>query len=95
MLSYDVTVFQCITSCNKTCYDHTCINMFAKIHNVIDDVQNNNVYFHSKSFHFEGDKILFQKSYDKTNLTIWSIHAKLIKLAKSSLNKFHVKWPLV
>ena len=35
---YSAVVFQWITSCNKKCYDHTCINMFAGICNVIDDV---------------------------------------------------------
>ena len=29
VLSYDVAVFQWIMSCNKKCYDHTCINTFA------------------------------------------------------------------
>ena len=45
-LSYDVAVFQSITSCNKKCYDHKCINTFAGICNVIDDVRNNSVNFH-------------------------------------------------
>ena len=38
-------LIQWIISCNKKCYDHTCINTFAGIRNVIDDVRNNNVYF--------------------------------------------------
>ena len=46
-----------------------CINTFAGICNVID-VHNNTVNFHRKCVHFEGDKILFWKSYDKTNLTL-------------------------
>ena len=41
ILSYDVAVFQWITS-----YDHMCINTFAGICNVTDDVRNNNVNFH-------------------------------------------------
>ena len=45
-LSYDVAVFQWITSCNKKCYDHTCINTFAGIRNAIGDVGNNNVKCH-------------------------------------------------
>ena len=45
ILSYDVTVFQCKTSCNKKCYDHMCINTLAGIFNVIDDIRNNNVNF--------------------------------------------------
>ena len=53
-LSYDIPVFQWITSCNKKCYDHTCIDTFAGICNVIDDVRNNNVNFHRKCIHFEG-----------------------------------------
>ena len=45
-LSYDVAVFQWITSCNKKCYDHMCINIFAGTHNVIDDARNNNINIH-------------------------------------------------
>ena len=41
ILSYDVGVFQWITSCKKKCYYHTCINTFAGIRNAIDDVSNN------------------------------------------------------
>ena len=37
---------QWITSCYKMCYDHTCINTFAGIRTVVDDVRNNNVNFH-------------------------------------------------
>ena len=37
LLSYDVAVFQWLTSY----YDHTCINSFAGIRKVIDDVHNN------------------------------------------------------
>ena len=37
------------------CYDHTCINTFAGVRNVIDDVRNNNVNFHLKYVNFEGD----------------------------------------
>ena len=48
----------------------TCINTFAGIFNVIEDVRNNNVTFHWKYVHFKGDKIIFKKSYDKTNLTL-------------------------
>ena len=48
----------------------TCINTFAGICNVIDNVRNNNVNFHWKYVHFKGDKILFKKSYDKTDLTL-------------------------
>ena len=44
--SYDVTVFQRIMSCDKKCYEHTCIYTFAGMHNVIDDVCYNNVNFH-------------------------------------------------
>ena len=58
-LSYDVADFQRIASCNKKCYDHTCINTFAGIRYVIDDVRNNNANFHWKIFHAEGIKILF------------------------------------
>ena len=36
-----------------------CINTFAGIRNVIDNVRNNNVNFHWKYVHIEGDKILF------------------------------------
>ena len=61
-------------------YDHTCINTFARICNVIDVVRNNNVNFHWKCVHFIGDKIVFKKSYDKTNLTL-----------EGSFNKFHMK----
>ena len=45
ILSYYVAVFQWITSCHKKCYDQTCINAFAEIRNVFDDVRNNNVNF--------------------------------------------------
>ena len=47
-LSYDVAVFQWITSCHKNRMDNldTCNNTFAGIRNVIDDVRNNNVNFH-------------------------------------------------
>ena len=31
-------VFQWIMSCHKKCYEHTCINTFAGICNVIDNV---------------------------------------------------------
>ena len=39
---------------------------------VIDNARNNNVIFieYPVCVHFEGDKILFLKSYDKTNLTL-------------------------
>ena len=44
----------------------------AGIHNVIDNVSNN-VNFHWKYVHFKGNKIVFKKSYDKTNLTLMVI----------------------
>ena len=44
-LSYDITIFQWMMSCNKKCFDHMCINTFAGMRNVIDDVRNNNVNF--------------------------------------------------
>ena len=34
------------------------------------NVRNNNVNFHKKYVHFEGDKIIFSESYDKKNLTL-------------------------
>ena len=58
------------------CYDHMCINTFAGISNVIDDVRNNNVNFHWKC-HFKGDKIVFKKSYDKKDLTLVVISYKI------------------
>ena len=51
----------------------TCILTFAGMQNVIDDVRNNNVNFCWKYVHSEGDKILFQKSYDKMNFTLMVI----------------------
>ena len=65
-----------------------CINTFAGIRNVIDDARNNNVNFHWKYVQFKGDKIVFKKSYDKTNLTLVVIHMKLIKLADGSFKIF-------
>ena len=35
-----VTVFQWIMLCNKKCYDYTCINTFAGICNITDNVHN-------------------------------------------------------
>ena len=69
-LSNDVAVFRLITSWNDKCYDHKCIKTFAEILIVNDVARNNNVNFHWKYVHFESDKILFQKRYDKTNLTL-------------------------
>ena len=46
----------------------TRINTFARMRNVIDNFRNN-VNFHWKYVHFKGDKIVFKKPYDKTNLT--------------------------
>ena len=43
-------------------YGHTCINTFARICNVIDDVHDNNVNFHRKYVHHESDKILVYES---------------------------------
>ena len=48
-----------------------------KIRNVNDDVLNNNVDFHRKYVYLEGDKIIFEKSYDKTNLTLVVILYKI------------------
>ena len=64
-----------ITSCNKKCYDHTCINTFAGMRTVVDDVHNNNVNFHMKK------RILHE----------WPFHMKFIKLTEGSLNKVHIK----
>ena len=49
----------------------------AGIRKVIDDVHNNNVNFHWKYVHFIGDKIVFKKSYDKTNLTLVVISCEI------------------
>ena len=68
-LSYDVAVFQWIMSCHKNRMT-TRNNTSAGIRSVIDDVRNNNVNFHWKYVHFDGDKIVYKKSYDKTNLTL-------------------------
>ena len=61
-------IFYHMTSCNKKCYDHMCVNNFAgiRIRNGIDDVPafDNNVKKNVECVHFEGDKILFSKSYD-------------------------------
>ena len=56
-----------------------CINTFAGIRNVTDDARNNNVNFHRKYVHFKGDKIVFKKSYDKTNLTLMVISYEIYK----------------
>ena len=58
-LSYDVTVFQWITSCHKNRMTTRVFYTFAGIRNVIDDVRNNNVNFHWKYVHFKSDKNLF------------------------------------
>ena len=39
----------------------------------------------------EIDKISFKRLYDKQNLTLVTIHIKIIKLAKGLFNKFHMK----
>ena len=70
ILSYEVAVFQWITSCNKTVMTTLVLTLFAGIRNVIDDVHNNNVNFHLKYAHFKGDKTVFKKSYYKSNLTL-------------------------
>ena len=48
ILSYYFAVCQWITSCNKRCYDHTCINTFGRICDVNGDVCNNNVKLDKK-----------------------------------------------
>ena len=58
---------------------------------VIVDVRYNIVNFHWKYVHFKGNKIIFKKSYDKTNLTLVVISYEIIKLAEGSFNKFHMK----
>ena len=49
---------------------------------------------------FEGDKITFERSYDKQDLTLVVIsyeinQTSLIKLAKGLLDKFHMKCNLL
>ena len=80
-LSYDVAVIPWITSCHKS-YDHTCINTFARTHNVIDNVQDNYAFSHSANVHFEGDK----RSYGKQNLTLVIISYKIYETRRRLLS---------
>ena len=61
------------------------MNTLAGIRNVIDDVRNNNVNFHWKFANFKGDKIVFKKSYDKTNLTLVVISYEMTTSVRSSI----------
>ena len=63
------------------------MNTFAGIRNVIDEVRNNNVNFHSNYVHFKGDTIVFNKSYDKKNLTLVVISYEIYLTPEGSFNK--------
>ena len=76
-------------SCNKSVMT-TRVLTLAGIRNFFDNVHNNNVNFHWKYVHFKGDKIVFKKSYDKTNLTLVVISYE-IYLTRRRLVKFHMK----
>ena len=59
-LSYDVAVFQWITSCHKNrIINHTCNNTLVRMRNFIDNVRVNSEFSHSTNVHFIGDKIPF------------------------------------
>ena len=90
VLSYDVAVFQWITSCHKNRMTTRVITL-AGIRNVIDDVRNNNVNFHWKYVHCKSDKTYFRSHMIKRILHSWSFHMRFIKLAEGSFNKFHMK----
>ena len=77
--SYAVVVFQWITSCDKKCYEHTCINTFARIRNsFVDGVRYNNVIFIENMSTLKAIKSYFKSRMIKRILHSWLFYMKFI-----------------
>ena len=72
-LSYDVAVFQWITSCHKNHMTTHVITLLREyVTSLVTSVTTMLIFIGNMST-FRGDKIVFKKSYDKTNLTLMVI----------------------
>ena len=69
-LSYDVAVFQWITSCHKNRMTTRVITLLREYATSLTTSVTTMLIFIGHMSTFRGDKIVFKKSYDKTNLTL-------------------------
>ena len=69
-LSYDVAVFQWITSCHKNRMTTRVITLLREYVTSLTTSVTTMLIFIGNMSTFRGDKIVFKKSYDKTNLTL-------------------------
>ena len=88
LLSYDVAVFQWITSCNKSVMT-TCVLTLLReyVRSLTTSVTTMLIFIGNLSI-LKAIKLYLRGHMIKRILHSWSFHMKFIKLAKGSFNKF-------
>ena len=92
-LSYDVAVFQWITSCNKSVMTTRVLTLLREcVMSLMTSVTTMLIFIENMStFKAKRVKFFFKSHMIKRILHSLSFHMKFIKLAEGSYNKFHIK----
>ena len=90
-LSYDVTVFQWITSCNKIVMTTCVITLLREYGTSLTTSVKTMLIFIENMSTLNALKSYFKSHMIKQILHSWSFHMKFIKLAEGSFNNFHMK----
>ena len=90
-LSYDVAVFQWITSCHKNHMTTRVITLLRENVTSLTTSATTMLIFIENMSTLRAIKSYFKSHMIKRILHSWSFHMKFIKLAEGSFNKFHMK----
>ena len=90
-LSYDVAVFQWITSCHKNHMTTRVITLLREYVTSLTTSVTTMLIFIENMSTLRAIKFYFKSHMIKRILHSWSFHMKFIKLAEGLFNKFHMK----
>ena len=94
-LSYNVAVFQWITSCNTSVMTTHVLTLLREYVTSLTTSVTTMLIFIGNMSILKAIKLYLRCHMIKQILHLWSFHMKFIKLAKVLFNKFHMKRPLV
>ena len=89
-LSYDVTVFQWITSCNKSVMTTRVLTLLREYVTSVTTSVTTMLIFVGNMSTLKAINSYLRSHMIKRILHSWSFHIKFIKLAEGSFNKFHM-----
>ena len=91
ILSYDVAVFQWITSCHKNRMTTRVLTLLREYVTSLTTSVTTMLIFIGNMSTFKAIKSYLRSHMIKRILHEWSFNMKFIKLAEGSFNKFHMK----